>query len=56
MVDGADASGVITSVFETLQAVEQPLSDFTLADNSNNSAHLDRTSYEQPDSHAINEA
>jgi hypothetical protein len=38
-VDRADAGTVITAIFETLQTVEQALRDFTLADNSNDSAH-----------------
>jgi hypothetical protein len=39
-VDGADAGAVITAIFEPLQPIEQALSDFRLADNSNDSAHV----------------
>jgi hypothetical protein len=39
MLDRADAGAVIAAILEPLEAIEQALSDFTFADNSNDSAH-----------------
>src|SRR4051812_16372651 len=39
VLDRADAGGIITAIFEPLEAVEQPLRHVGPADNSNDSAH-----------------
>jgi hypothetical protein len=48
MIDRADAGTVITAIFETLQTVEQALSDLTFTDNSNDSAHAPSLSPDDP--------
>jgi hypothetical protein len=48
MVDRADASAVVPAIFETLQTVEQALSDLTFTDNSNDSAHAPSLSPDDP--------
>ena len=45
LIDGADASRVIAAIFEALQAIEEPLRDFTFADNPNDTAHARRLNY-----------
>src|SRR4029453_9205689 len=39
IIDCADAGRIVAAIFQPLEAVEQPLSDIGLPDDSNNSAH-----------------
>jgi hypothetical protein len=43
IVDRTDAGGIIAAIFEPLEAVEQPLRDIAVADNSNYTAHRKNT-------------
>src|SRR5205814_4989732 len=45
--DRADAGRVITAIFEPLEAIEQPLRDIGLPDNSDNPAHACCNSFER---------
>jgi hypothetical protein len=43
-MDRRDAGGVITAIFETLQAIEKPFRHIFLSDDTDNSAHASQTS------------
>ena len=55
IVERADAGAVVAAIFHPPEAVDQPLRDFGFSDNSDDSAHADRTSYEQSRSRAMPE-